>query len=193
MEARILLAAVAITAAPLPLNAQTNVAVPQFEKIELRGGGTVRVRHGAQQRVTLIKGSTQYTSFDVVRSGGNGGADQLVIRACNEQCPQRYDLEIEVVTPDVDGLAIKGGGSIDVVEGFPRQSALAAAIHGGGQIDARALPASSVAAAVNGGGSLMVRPASSLAAAVRGGGLIRYWGNPSVTQTVQGGGSIQRQ
>jgi hypothetical protein len=41
----------ALAAAPAP--AAETVALPRFEGIELKGGGTVVVRQGAAQRVTL--------------------------------------------------------------------------------------------------------------------------------------------
>jgi len=165
--------------------AATVVPVPHFGQIALHGGGHVVVKHGAEQRVTLLKGSTQYTRFSV----GNG--DHLFIYACNERCPARYDLDIEIVTPALNSASIGGGGDIVIEGGFPAQELFAVAIDGGGDIDARAIEARQVSAAVNGGGSIKVKPRASLVAAVNGGGEILYGGSPAVTRVVKGGGSVE--
>jgi hypothetical protein len=186
MLSRILTAA-ALLAVAAPAAAQEVVPLGRFDSIQLNGGGSVRLRHGPVQRVTLIRGSTRYSHVRV-----EGRERELVIDACNGRCPRRYDLEIEIVTPDVAAVAVNGGGEIVVASGFPRQESVAAAVNGGGAIDLRALPVREAAASVHGGGSLKVRPAASLAASVMGGGEIRYWGNPEVASSINGGGLVRR-
>lgn len=168
-------------------SAQTTVPLAHFDSIELRGGGHVVLRHGAQQRVTILHGSTQYTHFGMEERG------KLVIDACNSDCPWHYDLEIEIVTPDIRGVAIDGGGRIESAPGFPAQGSITAAVNGGGHIDVRNLAARSGTAAVDGGGHIEIRASASLTAAVNGGGNIRYVGNPQVTTAIDGGGSVQRE
>lgn len=176
-------AALAISA---PVLATEVVPVPQFHSVELRGGGDIVVVPGAAERVTILEGSTEFTRFYVENDG------QLRIDACDERCPRDYRLRIEIQSPRVPNLAVSGGGKITTVGGFAPESHLAAAVNGGGRIDARSVDAASVSAAVNGGGELLVRPRLSLAAAVNGGGHIRYSGNPSVTMAVRGGGDVSR-
>ena len=165
--------------------AGTGVPVAPFKSIQLRGGGHVVLHHGATQHVTLVKGSTQFTSFDV---RGN----ELTINACNANCPNHYDLEIDIVSPAIDGVAIEGGGEIEGQGGFPTQGKIGAAVAGGGSIDIRAIAADEVDAAVNGGGDIMTKPVRALHAAVNGGGEISYWGDPQVTSVVNGGGSVTK-
>ena len=172
--------------AAVPAIAAETVPVSSFRQIELRGGGNVIVRPAAVQRVTIVEGSSRVTRAQIVRDG------RLQIDACNGQCPRGYRLRIVIDTPSIEALAIKGGGQISTARGFRAQRNLAAAVQGGGRIDARELAATRVAAAVNGGGELIVAPASDLAAAVRGGGSIRYSGNPRVSSAISGGGSISR-
>jgi hypothetical protein len=167
--------------------AQTAVPLAHFNTIELRGGGHVVLRHGAQQKVTLLQGSTQYTRFEMEHAG------KLVIDTCNSDCPMHYDLEIEIVTPDIHGVAIDGGGAIESAPGFPTQGAITAAINGGGRIDMRNLAAANGTAAVDGGGHIEINASGHLTAAVNGGGNIRYVGNPQVTTAIDGGGSVQRE
>ena len=172
-------------AASAPAVAQEVVPLPYFDSVELRGGGSVMIVPGPVERVTILDGSTQFTTFRIERD------NQLKIDACNERCPEHYRLMIRIESPRVPSLAVAGGGTITTGLGFHPQASLAAAVRGGGRIDARALDAGEVAAAVDGGGDLLVRAESRLAAAVSGGGTIRYWGNPAVASSTRGGGSIQ--
>jgi hypothetical protein len=167
--------------------AQTTVPLAHFNSIELHGGGHVVLRHGAQQRVTILQGSTQYTRLAIEESG------KLVIDACNSDCPTHYDLEIEIVTPDIRAVAISGGGAIESAPGFPAQGSITAAVNGGGRIDMRNVAAQTGTAAVDGGGHIELRASDHLTAAVNGGGNIRYVGNPQVTTAIDGGGSVQRE
>lgn len=183
--------AFALLAASGAAPAAETVALPRFEGIELRGGGSVVVRRGSVHRVTLVDGSTAHTGIRVEPRGRNG-LERLVIDACKVQCPRGYRLRIEIVTPDVSAVAVHGGGRIDVAPGFSARKHVSAAVNGGGEIDLRALPARDVAAAVNGGGHLRVTATSSLAAAVNGGGAILYWGDPQVASSIRGGGAVTR-
>jgi hypothetical protein len=168
-----------------PAVATEIVEVPQFDAIELRGGGTVTVLPGPVERVAIVEGSSQVTRFHVERGG------QLVIDTCNRDCPRSYRLGIEIRSPRVPDLAVDGGGRIFTSGGFAPQRHLSAAVNGGGLIDARAIEASNVSAAVNGGGELLVRSDGILSGAVNGGGHVTYWGNPRVTSAIQGGGSVR--
>jgi hypothetical protein len=178
--------AAALLAAPAAL-AATPVSVGHFDQIELRGGGHVVVKHGISQSVTLIKGSTDITGFHI-RNG-----NKLVIDACDHNCPSgEYDLEIEIVTPELAAAAIDGGGHIQAESGFPAQHEFAAAVDGGGHIEMAALSADKVEAAVNGGGHIEVNAIRTLEAAIDGGGSIVYHGDPQVQQAIDGGGSVSR-
>lgn len=177
-------------AAPQAAFAETVVPLAKFRSIELNGGGKVRLRHGPVQRVTLIKGDPRITRFTV--GSDRGEKDKLVIENCYNRSCRDYELEVEIVTPLVTGVAIKGGGRIDSAGGFPTQSSLGVAVSGGGEIDARALPARNVGAAIRGGGRILTRASGSLGAAIKGGGQVLYWGDPSVSVAINGGGTVER-
>lgn len=168
-----------------PAFAAEVVPLASFSGVGLNGGGHVVLRHGATQRVTILKGSTQFTQL---RVKGNS----LEIDACNERCPNHYDLEIEIVSPSINAVAINGGGEIETAGSFPAQGDMSAAINGGGEINVTGINSKTVQAAVQGGGHIMVTATGELTAAVSGGGQISYRGNPQLTQAVQGGGSIDR-
>lgn len=171
---------------PTPASAAELVQVPAFESVQLRGGGSIVVRRGPVQRVTIVNGSSAYTRMSVDHRG------QLTIDACNERCPRQYNLQIEIQSPDAPDAAISGGGSISFAPGFSAQGDISIAINGGGQIDARAVPAANVSAAVNGGGRILSGASRNLSAAVSGGGEVRYAGSPQVSSAVNGGGSVRR-
>jgi hypothetical protein len=185
MRRMTILTLAAAAAAAVPATAQTPVPVAPFTSVELRGGGSVTVRHGPRQSVTLVRGTTEMTRFTV----GNDG--KLRIDACVRSC-RNYDLRVEIVTPRIDGLAIAGGGTLRTEGDFPSQRSLAAAVNGGGVLDSRSVAARDVAASVNGGGAIRTRATGTLAASVNGGGAISYWGEPTVTQAVRGGGAVTR-
>jgi hypothetical protein len=182
---RALLFLLPIAAAAVPALAAETVPVQHFRSVELRGGGDVVVRRGPAQRVTILSGSTQFTRLYVTRNG------KLRIDACNERCPQNYDLRIEIVSPSAPDLAIQGGGAITAAPGFAPQRQLSAAIDGGGRIDARSVAANSFNAAINGGGKILAGRSSVLSAAVNGGGEIRYSGDPQVSTAIHGGGNVR--
>jgi hypothetical protein len=185
MRLALLIASAAVVVLPSMAAAQEVVPLPRFESIELSGGGMVTVHPGPTQRVTIRRGSTESTSFEVGRRG------QLVIHACDRHCPLRYDLEIEVETPELAAAAVRGGGEIVAEGGFRPQGSVSAAVSGGGKVDLRALQARTASAAVNGGGKILVSAQSSLSAAVNGGGSIQYAGQPSVSTAIHGGGSVE--
>jgi hypothetical protein len=175
-----------VLVAAAPLAAAETVSVPAFRTVQLRGGGNVELRPGPVQRVTIINGSTQFTSFRVERDG------DLKIDACNDRCPRNYDLQIVIESPRAPNAAVDGGGAITAAPGFAPQEQLSVAVNGGGRIDLRSVSASRFNAAVNGGGKVLLGPSSAIAAAVNGGGDIRYAGNPAVSMAVRGGGSVSR-
>ena len=175
-----------VLVAAVPAVAAETVPVPSFRSIELRGGGEVTVRPGAEQRVIIVSGSSHVTSFRVNRNR------ELEIDACNNRCPQHYKLRIEIVTPSVPNAAVSGGGHIRFAPGFAPTGDLAIAVSGGGQIDARSVSVSNMSAAVNGGGRVLTGRSLHLSAAVNGGGEVRYAGAEHVSSAVRGGGAVRR-
>jgi hypothetical protein len=169
-----------------PVSAEEFVRVAPFDSIELEGGGHVVVKSGDVQSVRLVQGSLAYTHFTI-----NSGR-KLRIEACNRDCPHHYDLQVEITTPHIEGLAISGGGAIDSDGSFPAERKLALAVDGGGSIDTRTMEVDKAQAAVDGGGVIKLKANGELTAAIDGGGEIRYWGNPHVTQAIDGGGEIRR-
>ena len=185
MKAFLSAAGLAALLAATPVAARTPVAVGTFDSIALQGGGRVIVRHGVVHSVTLVRGNIETTRFTVNRQG------RLEIDACIRHCPD-YELEVEIVTPALDGVGVDGGGAIRAEGPFPPRDTLALGISGGGAIDMLAVEAGTVAAGIDGGGTILARARDRLAAGINGGGAIRYRGDPTVTSGIDGGGTVTR-
>ena len=173
-------------------NSQARAAAPQvdeavverFDRVELRGGGTVSVHPGTEPRVALLDGA-EHTMQVSMRSG-------TLLIECRRPCPNRPEGIVRVSTPSITAVQISGGGTMKISEGFPTASELHARVRGGGSLDASALLAESVRAEVRGGGSVYVSPLHRLQARTRGGGSVAYFGDPEVTSAIRSGGSIRR-
>jgi hypothetical protein len=168
----------------LPAQAQAPAAEPAFQSIELRGGGTVTVRHGPAHRVTVRSGGADRT----IRNEG----DKLVIDRCRRPCPGGHRIEVEIATPGLAGISVADGGVIQLAGGFPAQAEIAAAVNSGGTIDMRRLGTARVKASVAQGGRIFARADRELIAFVVDGGAVTYWGDPKVTSSVRRGGAVVR-
>jgi hypothetical protein len=173
-------------AMPGPVIAQTVVPLAPFGSVELRDCGKVILHHGPVQRVTLLKGSPDYTQVTIA------GGDRLVIDKCRNKCPRGYELEIEIVTPDIAGISSAEGGTIESRGNFPRQAEIKVAVSNGGRIDIRSMTVDSVTASVDQGGRIFTKPQSTMIASVRQGGSITYWGDAEVISSVQHGGVVTK-
>ena len=169
-----------------PPTLETVIQVRPFSSIALPEGGHVILRPSATQRVTLVRGSLDYTRMSVTNRGA------LVIDKCFRKCPRGYRLELEILSPSVSRLSLANGGSIQSLGSFPRQSSLAVEVSHGGRIDVRSMVARSVTASVNHGGRILTAPQASLVASVTQGGAIFYWGDAQVTQSINHGGVVTR-
>ena len=115
---------------------------------------------------------------------------RLIISSCKGFCWGSHHLEVDVETPSLNAVGIYGGGHIAAKGPFAATSAMAVAIHGGGDIDVRDVPAQATSAEIHGGGKILVAAQTSLEAAIHGGGAIHYLGHPTVNSEIHGGGSI---
>ena len=179
-----------ISLAPMAAQSQptSGSAVPlaPFRSVELRNGGKAILRYGPTQRVAFLKGSSDYTRLTVSSEG------RLLIDKCKSKCARGYELEIEIVTPELARVSVAEGGTLQSRGSFPGQAAIAATVTNGGTVDIRSMPAASVTASVFSGGRIFVKPLTSIVANVAQGGIILYWGDPRVTQSIEHGGVIEK-
>ena len=169
-----------------PVAAQTVVPVAPFRSVELNDGADVILRHGTTQRVTLLKGSTDYTLFTIADGG------RLVIDKCKGRCPPGYALEIEIVTTDITAVLASNGGRIQSRGSFPRQAEIEAAVRHGGTVDIRSMVVDGVNASVEEGGRIFTMPQVALSASIVNGGEITYWGDARVESSVRHGGAVTK-
>lgn len=163
-----------------------SVEVAPFRSVELRSGGKVVLRTGPTHRVTFLKGSPD----DVQVSIESG--DELVIEKRKSKSERRHELEIEVITPELERLTVAHGGMIQSRGTFPRQAAIDVTVDNGGTIDIRSMSVGSITASVLSGGRIFAKPLTAMAASVVQGGNITYWGDARVTPSIEKGGVIVR-
>lgn len=174
-----------IPAVQAAAQAEATVPVAPFRSIELRNGGRVILRHGPTQRVTFLKGSPGSTQVTV------SSEDGLVID-CTSKHARGYELEIEIVTPELAGLSVAHGGTIQSRGSFPRQAVMGVSVDNGGTVDIRSMSVETISASVLSGGRILATPLTLMAATVVEGGSITYWGDARVTQSIEHGGSVTK-
>lgn len=158
--------------------------LPPFTSVELNGVKAV-LQYGSPQRVTLLRGSEDISVITVTD-------ERLVIDKCRDKCPRGYELQVEIVTPLINAIAIANGGLIESRGNFPLQPAMNLAVSHGGTVDARTISANNITAAVKQGGRILANPQVTMAATVSNGGIITYWGNAQVTSSTQHGGAVNK-
>lgn len=176
---------VAFLAASASFAAAQAIQVSSFSGVQLSDGGKVVIRYGPTQQVTLAKGSQDHTSFAI-------DGESLQITRCKNKCPRGYELEVEIVTPQLAAVAVRDGGTIETRGTFPQRSAIAVAVSQGGAIDVRSIDAGSVTAAIEQGGSIFATAKDALVASISHGGRITYWGNATVVSAVKEGGAVTK-
>ncbi len=187
------LVTLALLAAPMftPAFAGTDIPSAPFTGIDAHGGAHVTLRHGATQRVTVLKGDMSVARISVIH--GN----TLDIDPCpdNFSCLMHHnDLDVDIVSPHVEDLEVHGGAVLRAEGSFPQQPTLNLEAHGGARLDAKAITADKVNAEAHGGGSIHTAVISTLAAEAHGGGVIRYSGHPShLASKMHGGGVVTQE
>lgn len=165
---------------------QAPLQLAPFNTIESLNSGHVVIRPGSTQRVTLLKGSLDYTRVAVTEKG------VLVIEKCDVECPRGYELELEILVPGIARISLANGGRIQTLGSFPRQGELSVAVSHGGTIDVRSMVADRVTASVEQGGRILTVPEVRLLATVSQGGVITYWGRGKVSSSIEHGGVVNR-
>ena len=162
------------------------MAVAPFRSLELRNGTHAILRYGATPRVTFLKGNPDETQVTIV------SGDRLVVDKRKRERPRGYELEIEIVTPELTSITLAHGGWIQSRGSFPRQAEIDVTVDNGGTIDIRTMSVASINASVLSGGRIFAKPLTAIAASVVDGGNITYWGDARVTQSIQHGGVVER-
>jgi len=163
---------------------QQALPLAPFTSVQLNGVKAV-LQYGSPQRVTLLKGSGDISLITVTQ-------ERLVIDKCRDKCPRGYQLQVEIVTPLINAIAVANGGVIESRGDFPLQPAMSLAVSHGGTVDARAILANNITAAVAQGGRILANPKMTMVASVSNGGVITYWGNAQVTSSTQHGGVVNK-
>lgn len=169
-----------------PACAGQTVAVGPFTAVSGTDGARIMIRHGAPQHVELVKGSTQFTRVEV-KDG------TLHVDTCGNaswSCPHHYELEVDIVMPDLRSVEASDGSSVEAAGNFPAQGGLNVHATDGGSTDTRAIAAQHVNAKADDGGNARVRAVQSLDAKADDGGNIEYWDRPRVNISATDGGNV---
>jgi hypothetical protein len=177
----------------------------EFHQVDLRGAGELIVRVGPATSLTLTGDPERLKDVKTEVRAGRLVIDQE--RGWNWF--RGGKLKIELTTPTLDGLAIRGAGDAQVsgikgsqllleIDGAGDLRAsgetdmLEAHIKGAGDMDLAQLAARDAKVSINGAGDLSVRASGALEATINGAGSIRYTGHPQpVKSRINGAGSIK--
>ncbi len=179
--------------------------VGEFHQVELRGAGDLAVVVGPATSLTVSADPAQLENLRTEVRDGRLIIDQD--RGWNWFRASR--LKIELTTPTLDGLAIRGAGDASVsgargaqlvleidgagdLRASGETGTLDAHIKGAGDMDLSQLQARDAKVSINGAGDLSVRASGALEATINGAGSISYAGNPQPVKTqINGAGSIK--
>lgn len=179
----------------------TNRVVGAFTKIELRSSGVINAVVGEEQKVTLTIDDNLHEIIDTRVEGST-----LVIEPTSSYS-SKNKLSLDIVSPSIDGAAIKGSGKF-VISGVESES-FNAAISGSGTIDVNGVAATSIGqisgsgtidfleletdstkASVSGSGNFLINAKESIDIKISGSGNIKYKGSPKVSQSISGSGKV---
>lgn len=163
------------------------LSLAPFRSVETRNGAHAILRYGTTQRVRFLKGDPDQTRITI------GSGNRLIIdKHCRSKCSRGYELEVEIVTPELAHITVAHGGWLESRGSFPRQAEIDVTVDNGGTIDIRSMSVGSITAAVISGGRILAKPLTTLAARVEDGGNITYWGDARVTQSIEHGGVVTK-
>jgi len=166
--------------------AGTELKFAPFSGVSVHSGAHVILRHGAVQRVTVVKG-------DLGKADLHVSGNTLDISPCKNWCWHVQELEVEIVSPKIDNVVAHSGGALQASGDFPKQASLHLTAHSGGSIETNAIPAENVNALAHSGGSIQLKVLSNLEALAHSGGAISYTGNPAhLSVQSHSGGSISK-
>jgi len=177
-------------------------AVADFRSVNLHGAGDLIVRVGPRPSLSVTADSNILPLLGQRQRG-----DQLTLeplRSYRSRTRPRFvltvpnlhslgtagsgDARVVGVSSDHFALAVGGSGRI-VASG--RTGRLALTIGGSGDIDTRALRASSVAVTIGGSGNARIATEGALSGIIAGSGTVRYLGRPSaIAVTRVGSGTV---
>jgi hypothetical protein len=192
MKGVLVLSALASVMAASAAYADQVVPVGHFHSVSIEGFGRITLIPGAQQRVVLKKGDTKNTEIRIKDNG------DLVFKSCPSHgwfgwvnaCPDNYELDVEITTPEISGVDISGSGKIESRPGFAPQPKFAIDISGSGNVDAMNIPVGGASVSISGSGKVRVNAHDKLSVDIAGSGSVIYAGHPQISQSIAGSGSV---
>jgi hypothetical protein len=172
-----------------------------FRMLELRTGSELTVKRDETYYVRVSGPSDAVAALHTRIDG-----DQLMLEYdASYTAPVTDKLKLEVHTPFLKSVSLRGNGKATVEAGFEDSllgsvfgsgslrvlggpfSFLSFIVSGSGSVDAHEAQCNEANVEVNGTGSIEVKASTTLTARIEGTGTISYYGSPTVT--VNGGGA----
>ncbi len=176
-------------------------SVDPFSKIEFRGAGTLTVRQGKKQSVSITTDDNLLTVIDTVVTDG-----KLEIKPNNDI--SNFTLNLEVVVTNIEELKISGAGTMNLdsieaddlmvtisgatkIVGNGKVKNLTVKSSGASKLDMKELVAQSVFINASGASTSTVNATEKIDAKVSGVGKITCYGSPKIVdKSVKGVGKV---
>lgn len=179
--------------------------VGEFRSVSVSSSANVRITIGPERSVRV---TTDDNLIDKVVTRVEDG--RLEIGHERGSYHHRVKLEVEITTPQLEGVAISGSGDVHAealdsalfkatiagsgsIHAKGRCDRLEATIAGSGDLRLEELIARAVEVRIAGSGDARVHAHESLSASISGSGDIRYRGQPAVTKSIAGSGSVRHE
>lgn len=185
------------------IGAEETRSVASFERLLISAPARVSVKSGPSHEVHLSYDANLLPYVETVVAGGS-----LDIRlADGASYRSSRPLVVEVRTPSLAGLSIRGSAEVAAEElAGPRFALsvagsgqvraggavdeLAVSISGSAELDLGELVAERAAVDISGSGDVVVHALETLRVSLTGSGAVRYHGRPLVTSSLAGSGSL---
>lgn len=181
---------------------QREIAVSDFQRLELDGPMNVELRQGAVPRLVVY---AEDNLIDLVEADGDG---EMLTLGTRGSFRSRVGLRAVLTVPSLDAAAITGSGDIDLTDWNADTLVLRimgsgdirlagsldtvdADINGSGDIDLRRAAIREARASVNGSGDIRLGSLDRLVARIAGSGDIDAADAREVEQSVLGSGDIR--
>ncbi|HEU0027953.1 MAG TPA: head GIN domain-containing protein [Ktedonobacterales bacterium] len=180
-------------------------AVSGFTGVALRGAGTLTIRQGNTESLTI---TTDDNLLPLLTSTVNNGV--LELSGKERTIPRPTDgIKWDVTVKNLNSVSLTGAGIVNVenlntssldtkisgagtmnVSG--RASAQSISVTGAGNYNGRNFTAPTATVNISGAGNAFVNASEALDATVSGAGVVTYYGTPKVTQHISGAGTVRQ-
>ncbi len=178
--------------------------VPAFTKIVVAGSGDVIFKKGDKREVIIEADDNIWESVET-----NVNNEGELVLGMKSGSWNNMHLKFIITNPTLEGVQIRGSGSVEVENNFEGQKLLSnisgsgsvrykggkvqqheVSINGSGSVLAEKLDANDVEVSISGSGSAKIMAQKTLNARISGSGSVMYSGAANVNKSIFGSGSV---